>query len=510
MQAVVASRQLKCFVDAPGDVVATMRTTVARVAGDWYYIDYMRTLQGCKKRLRGPVNATLVITFFGDAPHNEPPVPDAQPVPKPVPNEPLTQAQVHTYLQRLHVGLGHPSNSELIQHLKDAGAAPWLIRQAEHFQCAVCQSLQPPSAHNVVGGPKPRSFRSILAIDTLDLTLQRGGIQLRVFILTAIDTATSFARVMLLQAGDAATAVSALERGWIEPYGAPEYIYCDPDTIFRAEHLSQFLTRNAIVKRLSAAQAPYQHGQIERLHRAIRQQSQRVFESEATCSPYEAAKHVVQARNEFMRVEGVSPSVLGFGRLPKAPPSMAEGDEDFRMLSERLHKEDPLHEVAMQRRLAARTAWVQSEVRDRTARMQGARSRPYRGPYYRSQLVLVYRRKKGDAANPGRKGVWLGPGEVVATEASSDRQVPRIIYVTVHGRLFLCVPEQFPPIGLKAQWVRMQLKGGRGRPVPEPAGLLEEGSYEPMPQAPLTPALGIPAPGTPLRELPDLWLLIQP
>ena len=371
-----------------------------------------------------------------------------------------------------------------------------------------------------MGGAKHRSFNSIVAIDTLDLTLLRGGVQYRAFLLTAVDTATSFARVMLLDAGDAATAVSALERGWLEPYGAPEYVYCDPDTVFRAEHFSRFLTRHAILQRLSAAQAPYQHGQTERLHRTLRQQSQRVFESEPTCSVYEAAKHVIQARNDLMRVEGVSPSVLVFGRLPRAPPSMAEGDEDFRMLAERLHNEDPLYEVTMQRRLAARTAWVQSEVRDRTSRVQTTRSRPYKGPYYKGQVVLVYRRKKGDASNPGRKGVWLGPGEVVASESTSDRLVPRIIYVTVHGRLFLCSPEQLRPVGVKAEWVRARLQEGgvanqktfsemkeargvdlRGerptsaeleqeyeRDVVQVESLEEEGVYEPLPQAPLTPA----------------------
>ena len=141
VQAILTSRQLKCFVDAPSDVVATMRTTVVRVGGEWHYVDFCRQLAGCKRRLRLPLNASLVVTFFGDKPDDSQPAPEVQPVPKPVPHEPSTQVQVHTYLQRLHVGLGHPGAAEFIQHLRDAGAAPWLIRQAEQFECAVCQSL---------------------------------------------------------------------------------------------------------------------------------------------------------------------------------------------------------------------------------------------------------------------------------------------------------------------------------------------------------------------------------
>ena len=295
-------------------------------------------------------------------------------------------------------------------------------------------------------------------------------------------------------------------------------MYADPDTIFRSDTFAAFLTRYAIVERLTAAQAPFQHGQVERLHRTVRQQAQRVFESEPTCSAYEAAIEVVQARNELMRVEGVPPAVLVFGKLPKAPPSFAEGDEDFRLLAERLQGSDPLYEVMMLRRVAARTAWVQSEVRDRTSRIMSTRSRPYKGPYYPGQVVLVYRRKRGDAANPGRHGVWLGPGEVIAVESTNDRLVPRIVYVTVHGRLFLCSPDQLRPVSIKAEWVMKKLqkdglakqrnfsdmRRARGidvrneRPssaeleqaheVPEGSVVLEdlksEAEYDPYPQAP--------------------------
>ena len=273
---IVCARQLKCFANLPNGVVATRRTTLARVAGEWYFVDWCKELTG-SKRLRLPLNASLVVTMFGDKPQEGQPPAEVQPRPQPVPGldqSNISQSAVENYLQRLHVGLGHCGTAEF---LRDAGAAPWLLRQAERFRCAVCDSQKPPPSHSVVGSAKPRSFNSILAIDTLDLTLQRDGVQYRVFLLTAVDTATSFARAFYLEAGDAATAVAALEQGWFQAYGPPEVIYTDPDTIFRSEHFAQFLTRNAVLERLSAAQSPWQHGQVERLHRTIRQQAQRVF-----------------------------------------------------------------------------------------------------------------------------------------------------------------------------------------------------------------------------------------
>ena len=380
---VVTASGLKCYVNIPVGVVATKRTTLARVSGEWYYVDYRKDVDPKGRRLRLPVNCTLLVTFFGDhVPDSQPPAPaQIQPKVQPLPGlvkDAAHYKQVYDYLHRLHVGLGHCGQAEFIQHLRDAGAAPWLVEQAKRFQCPVCEAQKPPAPRPVVGTLKPRSFNSVLAIDTLDLTLERDHIQYCVFLLTAIDSATGYARAFLLPAGDAATAVSSLERGWFDAYGAPEVIFADPDTIFRSEVFAQFLARNAVVERLTAAQSPHQHGQVERLHRTLRQQVQRVFEADRACEPYQAVCEVLRARNELMRVEGVSAAVLVFGKLPKGPPSFVEGSEDYEMLAERLHLEDPLYETLMLRRIAARTAWVQSEVRDRTSRMQASRPRPYK------------------------------------------------------------------------------------------------------------------------------------
>ena len=120
---------------------------------------------------------------------------------------------------------------------------------------------------------------------------------------------------------------------------------------------------------------------------------------------------------------------------------------------------------------------------------------------------------------------------MVAAESTSDKLVPRVVYVTVHGRLFLCSPEQLRPVSLKAEWVQNQLKSmdmaqqqtfqdmrvARGTDVraerptsaeleaayEEPEAIIRveelgaEADYEPNPQGPPTPAPGTPIPGTP-------------
>ena len=153
----------------------------------------------------------------------------------------------------------------------------------------------------MIGAAKPRSFDSVSAFETLDLMLVRDSVQYRVFLLTDIENATNFARAFFFWR---ALTHMQLRRhssgGGYMLMVHQSYICCDPDTIFRSETFAQFLTRHAVVERLSAAQAPFQHGQIERLHRTLRQQAQRVFEAERTCSPFEAAVSVIQTRNDLM------------------------------------------------------------------------------------------------------------------------------------------------------------------------------------------------------------------
>ena len=227
---VMTGQRLKCFMNPPTGVVTTRRITLARSGGKWYYVEYNRDIGNDRRKLRLPLNASLVVTFFGEIAKSPQPgvPPEAQPVEQPLPGAPQafsSARKVHEYSNRLHVGLGHPGQSEFLQHLRDAGAAPWLLQQAARFTCAVCSAQKPPPPRNVVGGPKPRSFNSILTIDTLDLTLVRNSVQHRVFLLTAVDTATSFARVFHLASGEATAAIQALKGGWLDSYGAPEFIY---------------------------------------------------------------------------------------------------------------------------------------------------------------------------------------------------------------------------------------------------------------------------------------------
>ena len=121
----------------------------------------------------------------------------------------------------------------------------------------------------------------------------------------------------------------------------------------------------------------------------------------------------------------------------------------------------------MSRRQIARQEWIKTETLEAQERVTAARPRPYKGPYLPGDWVLVYRRSKQrgqDKSHGGiHSGTWLGPAQVLAHEYDSLRHdsakiVPRLVYVALHGRIFLCAPEQLRPIGRDAQFLRRQLE----------------------------------------------------
>ena len=67
---VVTASRVKCYVNPPAGVVAARRTTLARSGGEWYYVEFRQKIGTSKRKVRLPLNASAVVTFFGEMPQN--------------------------------------------------------------------------------------------------------------------------------------------------------------------------------------------------------------------------------------------------------------------------------------------------------------------------------------------------------------------------------------------------------------------------------------------------------
>jgi hypothetical protein len=171
----VCAKNAKCIPALPKDVQASLQTTMIRSDGEWYYNSWTKPIV---KRERLGMQGSRIVTVFGDRPAQQT-APELEPQPnrlrresaEPKPDAVPTNVRITRYLNRLHTSMGHCSNAELVQTMRDAGAANWLIRAAEQFSCSICNAHRPPATRRNVGQMKPRTFNHTVCLDTLDLSL---------------------------------------------------------------------------------------------------------------------------------------------------------------------------------------------------------------------------------------------------------------------------------------------------------------------------------------------------
>ena len=178
---------------------------------------------------------------------------------------PSSSPQLHTWIRRLHEGLGHASVQEMVQMLRTAGNVREDVLEAvRQFRCAICDALTPPGSHRVSSNHQPQHVNDIISLDFFFVTLTRDGKDpLKVAVLTVLDVATGFVALHLAGSPSSETVSAALGGGWFRFYGPPKDIYADADGAWTSASFEQFLNRYGVQLRTSAAEAPWQHGKTE-------------------------------------------------------------------------------------------------------------------------------------------------------------------------------------------------------------------------------------------------------
>ena len=72
-------------------------------------------------------------------------------------------------LRRIHQNLGHPSNKDLVRHLKLSGATEEAIKAAEQIHCETCSRLKGPGTRRPAKVVRALDFNEEVCLDTLVL-----------------------------------------------------------------------------------------------------------------------------------------------------------------------------------------------------------------------------------------------------------------------------------------------------------------------------------------------------
>ena len=265
-----------------------------------------------------------------------------------------------------------------------------VLEAVRQFRCDICDALTPPGSHRVSSNHQPQHFNELIRLDLFFVTLTRDGKDpLKVAVLTVLDVAAGFVALHLAGSPSSETVSAALGGGWFRFYGPPTEIYADADGAWTSASFEQFLNRYGVQLRTSAAEAPWQHGKIERLQRNLRRSLKAAYAG-ADYSVEEALIWVAQARNDLSRVNGAEPAFRVLGRRPRLPPGAEDALDPVNLAD--ITRTTPDAERDLKLRELARVQYLAQEAKEKIQRIQTHRSRPQKSFFQAGGRVLLLRR----------------------------------------------------------------------------------------------------------------------
>ena len=336
-------------------------------------------------------------------------------------------------LKRLHQNLGHPSQRELVRHLRLSGAPDELVRGASQLECTVCRSNARPRSHHVAKPAVMLDFNECVAMDIIFMLTSDGIEHMG---LNVVDLASGYQVVSYLPDRKADTVSSTFLQHWVNWAGVPERIVLDLDTAFQ-DSFWKITSDHAIAMKAAAGQAHWQNGVAERSGSSWKEVWNKLVDAESVTAEdvVDAMAAVNHARNTLRSRSGYSPRQWVFGCQPREVPNLEDGPTGDLSAASALtadRKMGRLHAL----RLGAKVAHFQVQSADAVSRAIRHRNRVTTEKFEPGDLVYAFREAKGRGNKWASK--WLGPAVVIGAEGSN-------YWVARGGRCLLVAGEHVRP-----------------------------------------------------------------
>ncbi len=300
-------------------------------------------------------------------------------------------------LQKMHLHFFHPSASKLFNLVMKAkpenctNETKALLKEISE-SCEVCQRFSPRQSSFQVSLPNKVTFNYEVALDLMKIT----GIA----ILHVVDTQTNFSAATILRGESLEDVWYAFLDCWAAIYtGYPSKMKTDQGSVFTSPRWKQITDMTGIELQLSGVESHNSLGKGERYHAPLRRIFLKIKDHYPNLENELILKLAVKAMNDTMGPNGLVPSLLVFGVLPRFPA-----------VSTNLpNQEDRMKALEIAR--SEMEAFV-AEARVRTA-LNSNIPATATTVFHPGQEVLVYREK----AKPNQ---WTGPYHVTRVE---DKQV---------------------------------------------------------------------------------------
>ena len=222
-------------------------------------------------------------------------------------------------LQRIHKHFWHPSASKLFNLLKrthpeDTSSETLKILNEIQSACRTCAVYSKGPHRFRVSFPKEECvFNHELALDLMWLKKKP--------VLHVVDTSTHFSAAIFLPSKSTVDIWHAFLACWSTAYvGHPDVIRLDQESSFMSKEFEQLAHKNGIHLQVSGVQSHNAIGPGERYHAPLRRIFNRIYEDIPQIDRHLALQLAVKAMNDTVGPEGLVPTLLVFGTLPRFPP----------------------------------------------------------------------------------------------------------------------------------------------------------------------------------------------
>lgn len=220
-------------------------------------------------------------------------------------------------LRKLHLHFFHPSQDKLFNLIKRAHprhATP----QTRSFlaeiskACGTCQHFSPKPQSFKVSFPGGITFNSKVAIDLMKLNNKP--------VLHVVDIQTHFSAAAFLPDESLESVWLTFLKCWASVYtGFPDVIKADQGSVFTTPRFGQIASSAGINIDLSGIESHNSLGAGEKYHDPLRKIYLKIRLSHPSIRPDVCLSLAVKAMNDTMNSNGLVPSLLVFGVLPRFP-----------------------------------------------------------------------------------------------------------------------------------------------------------------------------------------------
>lgn len=254
-------------------------------------------------------------------------------------------------LRRMHRVFGHPTVGALSKLLRRANPNKFDNSTRHAIEditnmCSICQKhSSKPRRFKVTIGSDDLRFNHIIAVDIMYIQSMA--------VLHIVDEATHYSTATFMRSHTAEDTWKAILRCWIRIYlGPPDFIRIDQGTNFVAKQFKESAEAEGITVLEAPVESANTMSHVERYHAPLRVAYEKIRDSlPKSESNSDCLQLAVKAVNDTIGPEGLCPTLLVFGAIPK-PPRLGRAETQVQRARALDKALDAVHKEQSKRRIA--------------------------------------------------------------------------------------------------------------------------------------------------------------